>query len=244
MAAGGGFASVAVLALLTSLLSLPVSAAPTPSPSDVPISVIIPGPTTTPTPTPTPTPSPSQSNSGGGTSGGTTGGGSTPGGDTTGGGTTTGTNPDGSPIPPGSPTADAPALELDRDDLSYGARDWMIATGTGFTPGEKVQFVLYPGAVVLGSFVADAQGKVVARFRIPDDTRPGTHTVEATGWTSRHVANTEFTVTAVASAEIWLWWVFVVLGILLAGLIALAIYFRESIRGWFGVRPAPVEAVP
>lgn len=245
LAATGGFAAVVVIALLTSVLSLPVIAMPmsaaAPSPSDVPVSVVIPSRSATPTATPTPTPSPSAS-SGGGSSGGSSSG--TSGGGASGGGTTTGTNPDGSPIPSASPTADAPGLELDRSTLSYSAHDWVVATGKGYTPGEKVQFVLYPGAIIIGSFVADASGTVTARFRLPDDTRPGTHTIEATGWTSRHVTNREFTVTAVATADIWLWWVIVVLGILLAGLVALAVYFRESIRGWFGAGAPATGAVP
>ena len=247
-AATSGFAVVVSASLLASILSMPavaVGAAASPSPSDVPISVVIPSTSVTPTPTQTPAPTPSPSSSSGGTNGGGSSSGSgASGGGTTGGGTTTGTNPDGSPIPPASPTADAPGLELDRASLTYSAHDWVIATGTGYTPGEKVQFVLYPGAVVLGSFVADASGTVTARIRVPDDTRPGTHTIEATGWTSRHVTNREVTVTAVASANTWLWWVIVVLGILVAGLVALAIYFRESIRGWFDAGASTAGALP
>jgi hypothetical protein len=111
----------------------------------------------------------------------------------------------------------------------------MTATGSGFTPGENVQFVYYPGAVVIGSFVADSKGKVVARFQIPDDMRSGVHTVEATGWTSKHILNSEFTVTTQAAGAFpYLWWVWVVLGVLVLGLIALAIYFRRSIAEWFG----------
>jgi hypothetical protein len=147
----------------------------------------------------------------------------------------------GKPTPPASPTSGAGKLDLDHDAIS--AKEWMTATGTGFTPGENVQFVYYPGAVVIGSFVADGKGKVEARFRIPDDMRPGVHTLEATGWTSKHVLNKEFTVTTVAAGAFpYLWWVWVVLGVLVLGLLSLAIYFRRSIADWFGARDQPTGA--
>ena len=175
----------------------------------------------------------------GGTSGGSSGSSGGAGTGTAGGGLTT--ESFGKPTPPASPTSGAGKLTLDHDTIT--AKEWMTATGTGFTPGENVQFVYYPGAVVIGSFVADGKGKVEARFRIPDDMRPGVHTLEATGWTSKHVLNKEFTVTtAAAGAFPYLWWVWVVLGVLVLGLLSLAIYFRRSIADWFGARDQPTGA--
>ena len=230
VAAGAStFASVVLIAVLLAGSTAPVDAATAPTPaasSAVPLTVVIPdiGQGTVPAPTPTP----SRSSGGSGSS--------TP--PVTPPPTT---NPDGSPVPPTKPTEGAAKLVLDKDSLSV--HDWLTATGTGYTPGEKVQFVLYPGAVVIGSYVADAAGKVVARFRIPEETRPGDHVLEATGWTSKRVMNAAFSVVTPSGAATvpWLWWVLLVTGVLLASFIALAIYYRESIRGWFsgvGVAPA------
>lgn len=225
----GSVASVAVVAAVLGGLATPVDAATEPTPtvtSTSSISVIIPETTSTPTPSPTPTPTRS--------------GGSTP----TPAPTTPATNPDGSPVPPAQPTENAPKLDLDK--YSLAAHDWMVATGAKYAPGEKVQFVLYPGAIVIGSFVADETGTVVARFRIPDDTRPGDHVVEATGWSSKTVRNAQFVVTSAAAVtEVpWLWWVLGVLGVLVVALVALAIYFRQSIRGWFGDTVPAAGAAP
>jgi hypothetical protein len=113
----------------------------------------------------------------------------------------------------------------------------MLVRGTGYTAGDKVQLVLYPGAVVLKSFVADGVGNLTARFTITKETPTGLHTVEATAWTSCHVANAEFTVVSAVSANggiPFLWWVLVVFGVLLAGLLSTMIYFKHPIAGWFG----------
>jgi hypothetical protein len=187
----------------------------------------------------TPTPTPSTSSTGGSGTG--TGGGGTTGGGSTGGGTTElPTQADGTPIPPDQPTKDAEDLKVDKESVS--ANEWIVATGTGFTPGEKVQFVLYPGKVIIGTFTADATGTVIARFKITDQARPGVYVVEATGYQSFRVANAEFRVVSPGDAGTfpWLWWVLVVLGVLLASLIATAVYFRHTIRSWFaGGAPVP-----
>ena len=182
--------------------------------------------------TATASPSPSSTGGGGDDDGG---------GDVGGGGDDDGDLPtlaDGTPIPPDNPTDGADALDLDRETVS--ANGWVVATGTGFRPGEKVQFVLYPGAIVIGSFVADAGGTVIARFKITDEARPGTYVVEATGWQSFRVLNAEFRVVAESDAGVFpfLWWVLVVIGVILAALLAAAIYFRRTIRSWFGRTPA------
>ncbi len=225
-------AAIAIIVAITANGYVAARAAdPNPSPTGVSVTVVI------------PEPSPSTTTGTGGSTGGSSGGSSSGSGSSTGGasgGLTT--EPFGAPVPPGQPTAGVGALQLDRDTI--GPKEWLTATGTGFTPGEKVQFVRYPGAVVIDSFVADTTGKVVAKFLIPDDMRSGLHTLEATGWSSKKVLNKEFTVTtAAATAPFpYLWWVFVVLGVLLLGLIALAIYFRRSIRHWLGSGAAPSGA--
>ena len=225
----GAVSSIALTAVLLSAFAGPVGALPQPvATAELPVSVVIPD--------LHPSPTPSRS-TGGGTGTGT------------GSGSSSSTpapvpTPErtGAPTPPSEPTDGAGKLTLDKETVSPG--DWLVATGTGFTAGEKVQFVLYPGAEVIDSFEADETGTVVARFRLSDETRAGDHVVEATGWKSDTVRNAPFQVVGVAGAVPWLWWVLIVLGALLVSLIALAIYFRESIRGWFGGRPTVVEATP
>ncbi|MBG6055803.1 hypothetical protein IWX81_002231 [Salinibacterium sp. CAN_S4] len=148
------------------------------------------------------------------------------------------------PIPPATPSENASKLELDPERIS--ANEWMTATGTGYNAGENVQFVLYPGAEVIDSYVADATGNVTARFRIPEETRSGSHVLEATGWVSEKVSNGEFTVVTPAGAGAipTLWWVVIVCGSLLLGLIVLAIYFRRSIGRAFRGGPDTVGSTP
>ena len=148
----------------------------------------------------------------------------------------------GPPTPPAEPTNGASGLRLDHETITV--KEWMIATGTGYTPGENVQFVFYPGAIVVGSYVADSTGKVSARFRIPGDMRLGAHVVEATGWTSKHVGNKEFTVVSEVTAGgiPFLWWLIVVFGVLLVGTLSITVYFRRSIAGWFGGSPRAAES--
>lgn len=150
------------------------------------------------------------------------------------------TNDDGSPKPPGEPTKNAPKLTADNQRAE--ARGWMTIAGTGFTPGEKVQVVVYSEPIVIGSFLADGGGRLSARFLIPAQLHPGSHSIEATGWISRHVMNVNFTVvTAIVAATFPTeMWILVVLGVLLTCTISLAIYFRRSIFRRFsgGSEPA------
>lgn len=226
IAAAGAAVGAAILGGLPSP-GFAADVTPTPTPSQAAVTVVIPD---------TSSPAPNPSSSGGSSSGGSSSGGS--GGNSSGGATTPAadlpTEAFAAPIPLAQPTANAPGLKLDHETISV--TQWMIAIGAGYTPGENVQFVFYPGAIVIGSFVADASGSVTARFRIPKDMRLGQHVVEATGWTSKHVANKEFTVVslAVAGGIPFLWWIIVVLGVLLVGLISMSIYFRHSIARWFG----------
>ncbi|GGK96276.1 hypothetical protein GCM10007382_15660 [Salinibacterium xinjiangense] len=182
--------------------------------------------------------------------GGTTPGGSGSGGSGSGGGAATPTTPASpsgevvAPIPPATPSGSASKLELDPERISV--HEWMAATGTGYNADEKVQLVLYPGAEVIGSYVADATGTVTARFRIPDETRSGSHVLEATGWASEKVSNGAFTVVTVAGAGTipMLWWVIILCGSLLVGLIIFAIYFRRNIAHAFRGGPETVKGTP
>ena len=158
--------------------------------------------------------------------------------------------PSGTPAPARTSTASdgsvkgAPLLRLDRDSIA--PNQWMLATGDGYTPGEEVHFVLFPRAQDVGTFTADASGRITARFRIPADTRPGAHTVEATGVTSHFVRNTPLTVvSAVFAGDLpYRWWISIVVGAILLGLLVLVLYFRRSIAGWFAPSAQATGLVP
>jgi hypothetical protein len=94
-------------------------------------------------------------------------------------------------VPP-SPTVTTNQLTLNHSMLRAGQT--LIATGHKFEAGEKVQFVLYPGPMVVGSFMADSTGTVRATTVISPATATGTHTIEATGWNSSRVAAARFAV--------------------------------------------------
>lgn len=217
-------AAIAVAALLS---GGGAAASVTPSPTAAPITVVIPGaatPSTSPRPGSNPSPNPGSP----GTDGCAEGPGET--------------NADGSPVPGAAPAKTGLDLDLDADWV--GADGWVIATASGFGPTELGQVVLYPRAVVIGSYTAGADGAFTARFRIPEETLQGRHVVEVTGWTTGCIANAEIMVVAggyrgelVAN---WLsgWWVYVVLGALLVGVLSLAITFRADIAGWFGRAPS------
>ena len=229
---------VAAVVFVSALLSSTVATgavATTPTPTTAAISVIIPELSPSPTSTRTNGGGNNGGNNGGGNNGGGNGGGSNNGG---------GTNPDGSPKPPAKPGKNKPRLILDRETVE--AHQFMIASASGYAAGEKVQLVLYPGAVVVGSFLAGASGEFSARFRVPDDTRPGAHVAEATGWVSGFVANEDFlvTTTVLAAGVPLLWWVMVVLAVLLMSAISLLVYFRRSSPQWFGGAVAPQGSTP
>lgn len=214
----GSVGAVIAIAAIMSVLSTPGQAISAPIPSDQPVTVVIPESSSNSNPHPTPS-------RGGGERGDSE---SSPQ------PSAPPTNADGSPKPPGEPTKGAGKLKADHERIE--TRGWMTVTGTGFTPGEKVQIVVYSEPIVTGSFLADGVGGLSARFLIPEQLRPGTHSIEATGWISRHVANVEFTVVTATVAESFpaRWWLIVVLGVLVTGAISTAIYFRHSIARWFG----------
>jgi hypothetical protein len=213
---------------------LAASTTPTPGPTstrDIPISVIIPEQPTSPPTTPSPSSTPRPSNSGAPGGGG-------------GGATTCPAIVDGeAPTPAAQPSDKAGKLTL--DPTKTYADEWIVAKGNGYTPGEMVQLAVYPGGVAVGSFKADAGGNITARFRVPVDTRPGDHVVEGAGWQSCFANRADFSVVSdsAGAAFPYLWWVAIVLGVIVLGLIVLAIYFRDSIRRWFGGGLRPAEPV-
>ena len=91
-----------------------------------------------------------------------------------------------------TPQPDAGGALISPDHLRPG--DTATVTGTGYTPGEQVQLVLYSAAVVVGSFAADDTGTVRAEFTVPADLGIGRHVAELTGWQSARVQNVAFTV--------------------------------------------------
>lgn len=162
---------------------------------------------------------------------------STPGGG--GGGTSTPppTEPT-APTVPNKPTVDAFDLRIEPDRVQAG--DTIVATGTGFTPGEQVQFVVYSDPIVAGSFVAAADGSIVAEFETSEDLRLGRHTVEATGWVSQRVANDIFILVSPNGQGVSIFpgivWTVAGSG---TGL-AIILYVIGAARGWF---PIPFPAL-
>lgn len=229
-------ASVVVMAAVLGATNIPAIAATTP-PGNGPITVVIPEPAT---PSLSPPGSAQSNGSTGGGSGGGAGGGAG-GGSVDGAGgsaaTTANINADGSPIPPPEPTENAPKLAVDKDRLQ--ANEWIIVNSEGFTQGEKAQVVIYPGAIVIGSFTVDAPTGLSARFRIPQTTLTGLYVLEVTGWQSSYIENAEVTVVSapLVSSSSAIWSVYVVLGVLVMGLMSLALAFRGEITRWFGASP-------
>jgi hypothetical protein len=137
------------------------------------------------------------------------------------------------PRVPGSPTATANRLILNATAFRPGQS--LVAKGTGFTPGEKVQFVLYPGATGVKSFVADSSGTVTATFELSQHTAIGFYIVEATGWQSKRVASANYTVVSAASASgwtlPWLIWVIGGFAVVIAMVLGCGIAF-----GWLPLR--------
>lgn len=138
------------------------------------------------------------------------------------------------PVAPSQPSDKAGKLTLDHETIA--ANEWMVAKGGGYTPGEQVQVVIYSAAQVVGSYKADAAGNVVARFRVPLETRPGDHVVEASGWKSCVANKADFSVVtnSIVAAFPYLWWIIIVVSVLVTGIVVTAIYFRRSIGRSFG----------
>jgi len=219
-------------ALAVGLLAAPATA----EDRDSDVTVRIPTlPTPTPTPAPTPLPPATVTPT-------------TPGGSGTGSGSGSGT---GSGTGSADvPAADAPAadtgepaigskpgrgdrLVLDRDFVMPG--ESVVATATGLAADEMAQMVLFSDPVLIGNVPADAEGAYRAEITIPEDTEPGKHTLQLTGWTSTKIYVATIVVgdpgAAVASGfsvPLWLWWI--VAALLIAILVGLGARAAWSVR--------------
>jgi hypothetical protein len=126
------------------------------------------------------------------------------------------------PTIPDSPGTGDPAAV---DKELYRAGGSVTVTASGFTAAEQVQLVLYSEPVLIGNFTAGPDGAVSITFTLPEDLRPGTHTVRLAGWSSSHVAVAELLVGTPAGAVVaadggvptWVWWVGGALGLAGAG---------------------------
>ena len=143
------------------------------------------------------------------------------------------------PVVAAGPTAGAPALPLSSETVEVG--HVLTATGSGYTPNEQVQFVLYSTPVVIGSVAANAVGVVSLAITIPQ-VPTGQHVVEATGWQSHRVTNGRFLVVTGGTAGDAVFpriiWIIVSAGLLLA-LVALLIAAK---LGWIPRREATPTA--
>lgn len=83
---------------------------------------------------------------------------------------------------------------------SRTAGDIQNAVGLGFIPGEQVTVTVHSSPLDLGTFKADANGKVVVSFTVPADFATGRHTVEFVGAMSGKVI-TAFDVIAKAPSN-------------------------------------------
>lgn len=149
----------------------------------------------------------------------------------------------GAPIPGIEPVPQADALALSPSRV--GAGEKVLATGVGYAAGEQVQVVVYSNPVILGSYTADSSGHLNATFTVPIDTKTGAHTVEATGWVSRHATNGRLLIVTAAVAEGRIsstWWL-IGIGILLLSVILVSlIVFRSTIARAFTPSKLPEAA--
>lgn len=98
--------------------------------------------------------------------------------------------------------------EVTPNPIAFGSAEvapgaTQTATASGFTPGETVSAVLQSTSPVgVGTFIADAEGDVIAQFIVPADTEPGEHTLTLTGQTSSVKAEGTFTVASASPAAV------------------------------------------
>jgi hypothetical protein len=165
-----------------------------------------------------PDPDPVPRDTGGTTVGGVTGGGFTGGGS----GSGAGRQVEQAAVVAAGPTepriARTPSTSGERatvDKSAYRAGDPLTVSFGGFTPGEKVQVVLYSEPILIGNFDAGPDGAVAQAFTLPSDLPAGAHTLQLTGWQSGKVATVSFVVASPATAAapdiqgmpVWAWWI-------------------------------------
>lgn len=149
----------------------------------------------------------------------------------------------GAPNPGALPVANADPLTITPNRSRAGEK--VLVAAVGFAAGEKVQVVMYPSPVIIGSYVADSTGALRATLTVPIETKTGPRTVEAVGWISHHAANgTLVIISAVTAFEASssTGWV-IGIGVLIVLLIVVsAIVFRSTIARMFTPARAPEPA--
>ncbi|ANP71333.1 family 43 glycosylhydrolase [Cryobacterium arcticum] len=94
----------------------------------------------------------------------------------------------------GSGAGTASTLTLTSSVLEAGGT--VTVSGSGFTPGERVEFTLFSTPRYLGGVQSDAAGSFTATLSIPAGVEPGSHTLRAVGATSGTIATFAVTVKA------------------------------------------------
>ena len=125
------------------------------------------------------------------------------------------------------------------------AGDKVLVAAAGFAAGEKVQLVLYPSPVIIGSFLADPTGALRVTFTMPVETKTGPHTIEATGWVSRHAANGPVLIVSrveAAGSASSLGWMIGIGSLLVLLIVVSATVFRSTIARMFTPPRAPEPA--
>ncbi|WNB85839.1 hypothetical protein [Cellulomonas sp. ATA003] len=104
-------------------------------------------------------------------------------------------------IPPRPATASGGDVQVTVSSQTLAPAAPVSITADGFVPGETVVFVLYSEPVILGTAVADDDGRATLEVAaLPAGTELGQHTVRAIGGTSERVAEIPVTVAAVPEA--------------------------------------------
>lgn len=149
----------------------------------------------------------------------------------------------GAPSPGYQPVTKADPLTVTPDPAYSG--DKVLVAAAGFAAGEKVQLVLYPSPVIIGSYIADLTGAFRVTVTMPVETKTGPHTIEATGWVSHHAANGPVLIVSrveAAGSASSLGWL-IGIGSLLVFLIMVTVFvFRSSIARMFTPPRAPEPA--
>lgn len=149
----------------------------------------------------------------------------------------------GAPTPGYQPVTKADPLTVTPDPAHAG--DKVLVAAAGFAAGEKVQLVLYPSPVIIGSYIADPTGALRVTFTMPLETETGPHTIEATGWVSHHAANGPVLIVSrveVAGSASSLGWMIGVGSLLFLLVVVTVFVFRSSIARMFTPPRAPEPA--
>jgi hypothetical protein len=99
--------------------------------------------------------------------------------------------------PPGGTTngANAPTGTASISTDAAAPGDKVTVSGTGFNPGETVDFIMHSEPVLLGSVTSDAKGVATLAFTVPAKAEVGLHTIDMIGQTSGKALKTSLQVT-------------------------------------------------